>query len=179
MDRVNFVGGRLCLDFVNTANWVDGKPVDERLGDMSAIAIWTARQGIAGPHPPGGRIEEFIELRGVIRGLLSDPDNVDGRDLAVLNRARRGKPAPMVNNSDGLKLLPEQMSDWLMRLLADSAAEVILTVKPERLKTCAGNHCGWMFVDESPNNRRRWCAMAICGNRAKAKRHYEAIKNSS
>jgi predicted RNA-binding Zn ribbon-like protein len=66
-----------------------------------------------------------------------------------------------------------------MRLLADSAAEVVLTVNPERLKTCAGNHCGWMFVDESPNNRRRWCAMAICGNRAKAKRHYEATKNSS
>lgn len=178
IDRIEFVGGRLCLDFVNTANWVDGNPLDERLADMSAIAMWTARQGIAGLHPPGGRIEEFLELRCVIHRVLSDPENATSRDLAVLNRVRMGKPAPLSKTNGGLKLLPKQRSDWLRRLLADSAVEVALTVKPERLKTCSGDHCGWMFVDESPNNRRRWCSMATCGNRAKAKRHYAVIKNS-
>ncbi|MGH8861125.1 MAG: CGNR zinc finger domain-containing protein, partial [Jatrophihabitantaceae bacterium] len=28
--------------------------------------------------------------------------------------------------------------------------------------------CGWVFLDQS--HRRRWCVMAVCGNRAKAAR---------
>jgi hypothetical protein len=34
---------------------------------------------------------------------------------------------------------------------------------------CAGPGCGWLFLD--PRHRRRWCSMAVCGNRAKARRH--------
>ena len=32
--------------------------------------------------------------------------------------------------------------------------------------------CGWVFLDETKNRRRRWCSMKDCGNRAKARRHY-------
>jgi predicted RNA-binding Zn ribbon-like protein len=41
-----------------------------------------------------------------------------------------------------------------------------------RLRECAGDTCGWLFVDTSKNRSRRWCDMADCGNRAKARRHY-------
>lgn len=30
--------------------------------------------------------------------------------------------------------------------------------------------CGWLFLDSTRNASRRWCDMAACGNRAKAKR---------
>lgn len=36
---------------------------------------------------------------------------------------------------------------------------------------CAGAGCGWLFHD--PAHRRRWCTMAVCGNRAKARRFAE------
>ncbi len=40
----------------------------------------------------------------------------------------------------------------------------------ERLKRCENPRCGWLFVDRSRNRSRRWCEMATCGNRAKARR---------
>ena len=41
----------------------------------------------------------------------------------------------------------------------------------ERLKRCPGSgDCGWVFIDTSKNSSRRWCSMAGCGNRAKARR---------
>ena len=39
------------------------------------------------------------------------------------------------------------------------------------MKIC-GN-CGWLFIDRSKNKSRTWCDMAVCGNRAKANRHYQ------
>ncbi|WP_245997945.1 CGNR zinc finger domain-containing protein [Nocardia pseudobrasiliensis] len=33
-----------------------------------------------------------------------------------------------------------------------------------------------MYLDPSPSGRRRWCSMATCGNRAKARRHYDRAR---
>jgi predicted RNA-binding Zn ribbon-like protein len=40
----------------------------------------------------------------------------------------------------------------------------------DRIRECGGHACGWLFYDRSKNNRRRWCEMEVCGNRAKQKR---------
>ena len=40
----------------------------------------------------------------------------------------------------------------------------------ERIRECGGHACGWLFYDTSKNNRRRWCEMEVCGNRAKQRR---------
>lgn len=42
------------------------------------------------------------------------------------------------------------------------------------IRTCADPACGWLFLD--PSGRRRWCEMAVCGNRAKARRYAERHK---
>ena len=39
-----------------------------------------------------------------------------------------------------------------------------------RIRACSGHACGWLFYDRSKNNRRRWCEMEVCGNRAKQRR---------
>ena len=39
-----------------------------------------------------------------------------------------------------------------------------------RIRECGGHACGWLFHDRSKNNRRRWCEMEVCGNRAKQRR---------
>jgi predicted RNA-binding Zn ribbon-like protein len=41
---------------------------------------------------------------------------------------------------------------------------------------CASEDCAWLFLDKTKNKRRRWCDMKICGNRVKARRHYERVK---
>lgn len=47
----------------------------------------------------------------------------------------------------------------------------------ERVKTCP--NCDWLFVDRSKNRSRIWCDMQVCGNRAKAGKHYRKIRNRS
>jgi predicted RNA-binding Zn ribbon-like protein len=60
----------------------------------------------------------------------------------------------------------------LLRPIALSAAELITGPRAARVRQCADSGgCGWLFVDESRAQNRRWCSMGDCGNRAKAARH--------
>ena len=56
--------------------------------------------------------------------------------------------------------------------VALAAAELLTSGDPQRLKECGGDHCNWLFLDQSKNRSRRWCTMQDCGNKVKAKRHY-------
>ena len=51
-----------------------------------------------------------------------------------------------------------------------SAMMIVTAADKGRLKQCDGHHCGWLFLDISKNNSRRWCEMEVCGNRAKQSR---------
>lgn len=74
---------------------------------------------------------------------------------------------------------PEQpFTQWLRRqplrdLIAASALSILADSRElERVKLCPGHDCGWLFLDETKNARRKWCLMEVCGNRAKSSRHY-------
>lgn len=64
--------------------------------------------------------------------------------------------------------------DWaLLGILwpvARAAAATLTSGEASRIRTCAGQDCGWMFVDRSRNGRRRWCEMETCGTIAKERR---------
>ncbi|CAN7164543.1 CGNR zinc finger domain-containing protein [Pararhizobium sp. LjRoot255] len=57
---------------------------------------------------------------------------------------------------------------------ARSALMLATLSEPERLKICP--NCQWLFLDRSRNRSRTWCDMTVCGNRAKASRHYQRQK---
>jgi predicted RNA-binding Zn ribbon-like protein len=54
--------------------------------------------------------------------------------------------------------------------VALAAVSLVAERDPMRIKECGGVACGWLFYDETKNNRRRWCEMEVCGNRAKQRR---------
>jgi len=56
--------------------------------------------------------------------------------------------------------------------VAHDAAELLASDQLPRLRECAADDCCWLFLDESKNRSRVWCDMRVCGNRAKARRHY-------
>jgi predicted RNA-binding Zn ribbon-like protein len=68
--------------------------------------------------------------------------------------------------------------DWLLAAVARSGAEIIAEGTHARLRLCANPHCGLFFYDDSRTHRRRWCSMAVCGNRSKvaafARKHASA-----
>ena len=54
-----------------------------------------------------------------------------------------------------------------------SAAELLTSEDIARVRECAADTCGWLFLDRSKNRTRRWCDMKVCGNRAKAREFYK------
>ena len=62
----------------------------------------------------------------------------------------------------------------VLAMIAADAAELLGTDLRERLRICPGPGCRGRFLDDSPAGRRRWCSMAMCGNRNKAAMHRQA-----
>jgi len=69
----------------------------------------------------------------------------------------------------------EEGLEWLLAAIARSGAELIVEKPAGSLRQCANPSCEILFYDGSRTQRRRWCSMALCGNRSKvatfARRH--------
>ena len=57
--------------------------------------------------------------------------------------------------------------EWLLAAIARSAAELIVEGEAVPVKRCANPECRLFFYDDSRTRQRRWCSMAVCGNRHK------------
>jgi predicted RNA-binding Zn ribbon-like protein len=61
--------------------------------------------------------------------------------------------------------------------LAAGTVELITEIPLGRVKRCDDAACGWLFLDGSHRQNRRWCSAADCGNRDRARRHYERARS--
>ena len=55
--------------------------------------------------------------------------------------------------------------------------DVLAKTSPGRLRPCANDECRLFLIDHSKAGTARWCSMAACGNRMKARRHYERVRH--
>lgn len=55
--------------------------------------------------------------------------------------------------------------------VARAVADLIATGRSEAVRQCANPRCSLYFRDRSRGRRRRWCSMAVCGNRMKVAAH--------
>jgi predicted RNA-binding Zn ribbon-like protein len=60
-------------------------------------------------------------------------------------------------------------------LIMKSAFDVWTSEDPLRIKECPG--CGYIFLDKTKNNGRRWCSMKTCGSNDKSLRYYYKNKD--
>ena len=193
-----WVGGWLCLDFVDSKNWDSHDPIYERFHQYSDLVWWNYQANLLdegeveqllaeAEQRPADAAEIFAQsmaLRTDIHRIFSriaQGETVSNSDLTVLNDLLQAK-------SIASKIvLAEQNFAWawggapnaLERVIWPiiwSAAELLVSDKLKRVGQCAGESCGWLFLDTSRNGRRRWCEMKHCGNRAKARRHYRRRK---
>ena len=66
--------------------------------------------------------------------------------------------------------------DRILWPIADSAADLLTSEELKTVRFCEAADCEWLFLDNSRNRSRRWCDMKSCGNRAKARRHYQRAR---
>jgi predicted RNA-binding Zn ribbon-like protein len=155
----------LLLDLLNSTPVVDGVPQD-LLRDAGA---WLRERGGAGTDAEQATILSVrAALQAVVRGdqppaaLLAELDGVSFRPVAVDDALRWELTAPPA------------------RLLAARcvvAWDELHRRHPGRLRPCANDECALFLVDRSKANTARWCSMAVCGNRMKARRHYERARD--
>ncbi len=153
----------LLLELLNSAPVVQGVLVDA-LAETDAGCAWLEARGGVG---------SLFELRvtRTARDLLQAIVRGEAQvaDVGLLLRGVRQEP---VATDDGVTwevLAPEY------RLLAVRAALAwagLHESSPGRLRPCANEECRRFLLDRSKANSARWCSMARCGNRLKARRHY-------
>lgn len=180
MDDFHFVAGDLALDFVNTVADRLSHP-RERLVTGADVDRWARRAGLLGPRDSlhlGARQVAHVRavreaLYDLVRPLATGLTPSTGA-IALFNKTytRVGRKRALVWR-DGR--LTWQWSDLghLIGPIVEAAAELLVAVPSGRLRQCADAGCGWVFLDRSRAGRRRWCRMVDCGNRAKARRHYQ------
>jgi predicted RNA-binding Zn ribbon-like protein len=68
-------------------------------------------------------------------------------------------------------------AESLLLPIGEKLAEFICEENFSDVKACEGSSCTLLFADHTARRTRRWCSMAICGNRAKQAAHRERLKN--
>jgi predicted RNA-binding Zn ribbon-like protein len=66
--------------------------------------------------------------------------------------------------------------DSLLSPIAEEIAKFISSADFRYVKACQGDHCILFFLDETRRHARRWCSMAVCGNRAKQDAHLARLR---
>lgn len=191
----------LCLHFSNTVSWRTNPHRRERLDDFADLVAWASARKLISPSTVmelGRRCEEAPEqaqasferavaIREVLYRIFSAiaaGDRPHGDDMDLLNDAVaaaysrlritvRGDRFYWSANTD---TEPFEQITWLV---VRSAAELLTSGPLDRVKECAADGCGWLFVDRSRNRSRRWCDMRDCGNRAKARRYIKRKRLSA
>ncbi|MCI4344523.1 MAG: CGNR zinc finger domain-containing protein [Thermoplasmata archaeon] len=83
---------------------------------------------------------------------------------------------PSLTADHGLVFKPAPSATANASWVAAFGLASLVASHPGRVRRCGLPQCGCYFVDISRSGRRRWCAMALCGNRVKARRHYHRAR---
>lgn len=155
------------LDLLNTTPVVDGSPTDV-LADRADATRWMRDHGV-----PTGDAEwtALVRVRSVLQAITRGEQS----------------PSALQSHLDGVRLRPAADDDglhWQLELdgAAAGAARALLAwdglrlTSPGRLRPCANTECRLFLIDRSKPNTARWCSMATCGNRMKARRHYHRTR---
>ncbi|MGO9132440.1 MAG: CGNR zinc finger domain-containing protein [Methylovirgula sp.] len=68
--------------------------------------------------------------------------------------------------------------DSLLAPIAEAMADLVCTADFTQVKKCEGAGCTLLFLDRTKGHKRRWCSMAVCGNRAKQAIHRARLRDS-
>jgi len=156
--------------FVNTVDLEDG---DDELSSPDALAGWLEAHRLGGGSAGSADLHGARRLREAIRGLLLENSGMNVREesgLTLAQAAERARFAVRFDPAGTMTLEPRAAGvDGALGRLVAIVAGAMADGTWSRLKACQADPCGWAFYDHARNHSRRWCSMAVCGNRTKAR----------
>ncbi|HEX4319782.1 MAG TPA: ABATE domain-containing protein [Acidobacteriaceae bacterium] len=171
------VGDHPALDFLNTVARIDGVLVDSLKSDRD-VARWLDASGWAveadlAAIKAGSLLEAAQELRDTIRALVERRKAEKRVDLDTLNAylAESRSYLKLTREKDGTLRLrrkwKQRNPEEMLAPLAESAAGLLANGDFSLVRKCENGDCVLWFYDRTKSHQRRWCSMAMCGNRHK------------
>jgi predicted RNA-binding Zn ribbon-like protein len=177
-----FLGNNAAIDFINTEIVSHGELVDLLQVDADLIR-WAQAAGLAiEPDLTAGDLAAAKRLRSALKDLFqasmdrrcAGRESVDTVNRHLANHAQH-EVLQVSSNSGDFELVPDKTASSVAALLARLAHEgaaLLASPHASRLKRCGNPDCVLIFLDTSRGQKRRWCSMDTCGNRAKVAKHY-------
>ena len=184
-----WVGNHPGIDLVNTEAVDAHGDRLELLPDWTALVDWAQAAGLidtdlahqcraAGERRGRNLLAWFRRLRRSLRDVLETSDDEAAAaalddDVAAVSVRLSYRPARQQHR------LPLDAPGPLERLrlaLATTALDAT-SLDRSRVRRCGSPRCVLLYYDTTKNRSRRWCDMAVCGNRAKAHAHYRRAKH--
>ena len=158
--------------FVNTVHFEQGE-IEEQLNSPEALRGFFADAGL-GDHEIGeADFERALAVREALRDVMSanNGEELDTDSVQLLNRvANRSKVVAAFDDNSSWRVEPA--ANGVDQALGEMLATVFRAMSDgtwSRMKACGNPDCRWAFYDATKNHSGRWCDMASCGNRMKAR----------
>ncbi|MGO7120881.1 CGNR zinc finger domain-containing protein [Rhizobium leguminosarum] len=197
-----FLGDAMALDFLNSVATPIDTPI-EWIGDGEGLLRWleqaelVSRETLESMRAQSlpGELDKIADqarnlrewFRTFVRAHKGKPlTAVALGELEPLNRLLErdeGFNRVVVQKADGEAALEfQQMRKWrspeaLLLPLGETLGRFVCTEDFSNVKACEGPACTLLFADHTRGRRRRWCSMALCGNRAKQAAHRQRLKD--
>ena len=196
-----FIADSLGLDFLNSLATPVDTPIDW-LNDGDGLVAWLAQANLVPPHAlndlakraaPGeldkvaGQARVLREwFRGFVRKHMGRPLTPAAiRELGPLNELLEGDEMfsriAVSRDSEGDRLELQTIRLWrspqsLLLPIGEALATCVCDEDFANIRACQGKVCTLIFADRTRRRGRRWCSMAMCGNRAKQAAHRNRLK---
>lgn len=187
---VSLIGGRLAVDFANAGSLRRPLSWEEFVLFLEATRVISAQRSAvlldlpeADPQAAHALLQRASTFRDTLRRVFlaliagETPKRDAVEPINELLRVTEGHDE-LLFDAERWRIefvARENSLEWLLAAVARSAAEIVAEGAEARVRICANPDCGLLFYDASRTKRRRWCSMAVCGNRHKvasfAKKH--------
>lgn len=196
-----FIADSLGLDFLNSIATPVDQPIDW-LDSGAGLVAWLAQAELVPPQAlnaltkqaPPGELDKVAEqartlrewFRGSVRKHMGRPLTPKAiRDLkplnALLERDEMFSGVVVHQDAHGDHLELQTMRRWrspesLLLPIGEALARCVCDEDFTSIRECEGHRCTLIFADHTRRRGRRWCSMAMCGNRAKQAAHRHRLK---
>lgn len=157
------------LAVLNSTPVIDGVPADE-LADPARARAWLADAGGLGTE---AELRHVLEVRQALQAVVRGQQSPDV--LAPVLQGVTSVPAVTGGQVTWTLSVPPERELAVRAVLAWDA---LARYSPGRLRPCLNDECRLFLIDRSKANAARWCSMAVCGNRMKARRHYQRARDT-
>jgi predicted RNA-binding Zn ribbon-like protein len=191
LETLELAGGVLCLDFVNTINSRLNSEHDYLLS-YSDLVGWAQKVDILSPAQSAQLQKRAKQNTEEAKEALDTARKSRELIYRLLSNATKGSEPHKKDMETFVSVYGESIShgqlirndnhytttwkidealDAVLWPIVHSAGELLQSEELGHVKECPG--CGWLFLDTSKNQSRRWCSMNTCGARDKMRRYHK------